>query len=284
MANLINLQRALQQTPDAQECNYPAINNMIAAASEVIEARCRRTFAQATYDELHDFQQWTPYLYVNNPPIASVEYVRWGLTPALQIQFNDTNNNTQAATVEVTSTGITLRKLFNNSTTTNTFTFAAYPTFGVLLTAINLVSGWQATQSSNFQYWQTSDLTSNVYGTYSARNATVCLNVYWQYFNYFKTNSELGEIHSPGGFGKGYQTYRVKYVGGYEEIPDSIQQACAELVQVMYKSTTANPLMQSETLDKYSYTKAATTGFDQLSAASKLAIWQHTIHKVPRAR
>jgi hypothetical protein len=282
MANLITLDRALQQIPSAADCDKPVVSSLIGAASSVIEAYCRRTFAQATYDEFHTFSSPARYLFVNNPPVARVDWVRTTPLPAVQIQNIDGNNLTQQATVDVTTTGITLTRIYNNTTTTTTLSFASYPTFDVLGTAINAVGGnWSASVPAQFALWQTADLTSNT-GSYSARNATVTLNVYWFYLSNFRVNESLGEIYNPGGFVPGYQLYRVKYTGGYATIPEDIQQACAELVQATFASIQANPLMSSQTIDKYSYTRAATTSFDNLSVASKLTLNNYRVLKVAR--
>lgn len=281
MSDLISFDRAKAQLPNAPDSDDPVVAALVSACSSVVEGYCRRSFAQATYDELQH-GTGTPYLYVNNPPIQRVVSVRTGLMPGLYVQFNDTTNQTQLATVDVTSTAVVLTKTYSGTTTTNSFGFASYPLMTDLGTAINaLGNGWVATVPQQFALWQTSDLNHQL-GSYGARNMSVPLNVYWMALPFFKVNEGMGEIYNGGRFTPGYQNYRVTYVGGYGEIPEEVQQAVAELVQLTYASITSNPNMQSETLDKYSYTKAATNSFDNLSLTAKTALNQHKVYRVAR--
>lgn len=281
MANLIDLDRALSQIPNAPPADYGVIGEIVSACSAVVENYCRRTFAQATYDELlHG--TGTTYLDVSNPPITKVISVRTGQLPAIQIQCNDPTNQTQLATVDVTSSAVVLTRTYNAVTTTTTFSFASYPTFATLGTAVNaLGSGWTATVNTQFALWMTSDMTESQ-GSFSARNMTVPLMVYWWSLPFFKVDQEQGEIYSGSGFVQGYQAYRVTYIGGYDPIPDDIQQAVAELTQLVYVARKQNPSMQSETLGAYSYTRAATTSLDLLSPAAKMALTARKLMRVAR--
>lgn len=278
MANLITLDRAKQQLPNAATCDDGVIANLITAASAVIEQECRRTFAQASYDELlHG--TGGPYLYLSNPPITRVDSIRTGQMPALYVQYADPTNQTERATIDVTDTAVVLTSIYNAVTTTTTLSFASYPTFTPLAAAINAVSGWQATLPTQFAKWRTSDMV-NLLGSYNARNQSVPLTVYWQGLSMFRLDPVSGEVSTPGGFVRGYENYRVQYQGGYAVIPEDIQQATAELVQLTYAALQANPLMNSETLDKYSYTRTVETSFAMLSLTAKKAVEQHKLYRV----
>lgn len=280
MADLISLDRARSQVPGVKDCDDGTLAEMISACSAVVENYCRRRFAQGTYTELlHG--TGTQYLHVSNPPISRVVSVRTGLVPALYVQYPDPTNQTQAATVDVTETAVVLNKIYNNTSTTNTLSFSAYPTVGALVTAINALGTWTATVTSQFALWQTSELNHQT-GTYGARNLSVPLTVYWYALPFYRCNEALGEVQSYGGFVPGYQNYRVEYVGGFDPIPEEIQQATAELVQLTFASRGANPLMSSETLDKYSYTRVAEASLANLSVSAKLALNQYKLMRVAR--
>ncbi len=220
-----------------------------------------------------------PYIYLTNPPVVRIDSVRTGQLPALYVQYPDPTNQTERATIDVTPTAVVLTKIYNNVTTTNTLLFATYPTFTTMAAAINAVSGWQATLPTQFALWRTSDMV-DLLGSYNARNVSVPLLVYWQGLSMFRVNPISGELYTPGGFNRGYENYRVQYQGGYETIPEEIQQACAELVQLTYAALQANPLMNSETLDKYSYTRTVENSYSQLSLTGKKAIEQHKLYRV----
>lgn len=250
MADLITLQQALQQIPNANPNEYGKIGAMVTAASATVENYCRRTFTQQTFDELYTVQGTTASLFVRNPPLVQLNQLRSGKLPALYILYRDPTNQTQQATVNVTTTAVVLTLIYNNVTTVNTFTFASYPRFEDLGNAINaLETNWQATLSPQFNLWQTSDLI--VSGAWNARNVTISLLVYWWGIPYELRNQELGEIYLPGGAISGYQQYRINYLGGFAIIPPEIQNATGCLVNLMYQQSMTNPLMSSETLDKY---------------------------------
>ncbi|OWK46618.1 hypothetical protein FRUB_00317 [Fimbriiglobus ruber] len=294
MADLISLDVALQQIPTAPASDYPVIASMISACSTVVGNYCNRIFQKATYSEVFD-GTGTAYLLVSNPPLTQVLSVRTGLLPAIYIQCNDPASQTQVASVTVGETGITLFKLYNNVAVTNeTFTYADYPTFGSLLAPINaLGNGWQASPCTQFNLWQTSDLwLSNTGqtqypaegygpGTYSAKNISLGLQVYWWQLPYFRVNQSAGEIICPAGFVPGFQNYRVDYTGGFDPIPSDIQYAVSCFVQLCYATRQANPLMTSETLDKYSYTKNAEVSLANLGLAAKMILNSYRLITIP---
>lgn len=282
MAQLIDLDTAKRQIPNPSECDDNLISFLIEAASDTVETYCRRKFTKANYDELHTVMGRTCSIFVENPPISNVSSVRAGQLPALQVQYNDSGNQTQEANITVNATGVYLRVIYNNVTTPHDFTFASYPTFEVLADAINaLGSNWVATKNYQFNKWQVAD--SVIQGSWNARNYSVQLNVYWNGQPYFRQNDELGELYNGSGWVKGYQAYRIQYTGGFDPIPAAIQSAVAELVKVAYLYIQINPNLISETLDKYSYTRNTTLmGIDQLSLMSKLALNQYKILTVAK--
>lgn len=281
MADLITLEQALAQIPTAQSSDNEVIAAMISAASATVENYCRRTFTQQTFDELYTVQGVTKSLFVRNPPITQVNQLRSGKLPALYVLYRDPGNQTQQATVQVTSSAVILTLIYNTVTTVNTFPFTSYPTFGALGAAINaLGNNWQATIPNQFALWETSDLTDT--GNWSARNITVALLVYWWGIPYYLVNSDLGEIYNPGGYLSAYQQYRVNYVGGFNPIPAEVQQAVATLVQQMYLSRNLDPNMSSETIDKYSYTRLAQTTLDGLGLQVKLTLNNYKLTRVAR--
>lgn len=280
MSQLITLEQALLQLPNAPLTDQPLISNLIPVCSAVIENWCRRIFEQGTYDELQ-YGTGTPYLYINNPPITAINSIRTGELPAIYVQYKDPLNDTQLATVSVSAESISLTNTFNNVTTSSVFTFSSYPTFNVMSAAINAVPNWQSTLSPQFQYWQCSDLC--LYGAYGARNITVPLLIYWNMIPYYRFDFNKGEIFNPGGWLPGYNNYRINYVGGYSSIPVEIQQACAELVALTYQTIYQTPNLASESTNAgYSYTKVVEQNLKLLSATSYQALTVYKLHRIAR--
>ncbi len=108
------------------------------------------------------------------------------------------------------------------------------------------------------------------------------LTVFWWYATGFRVNKTQGEVFVPGNALAGYQTYRIQYTGGFAEgLPEPIQQACVELVQLTYLQRNINPLLQSETLDRYSYTRAVPINWwELLSPTARMALQQYRIYRL----
>ena len=279
MADLITLQQAQTQIPSAPDSASTQIAQCVSAASNVIQTYCNCQFSYGQWDELHSVVGPTDSIWVNNPPIDDLIAVRDSKLAAIYILCSDPLNQTQFARVLVTSTGVTLQKMYNAVLVTDvTFDYETYPTFTQLAAGINaLGNGWTSTLPNQFALWQTSDLTTNQSGR-SARNISLPLTVYWQEKWNDQCKKELGQIIYPFPL-RGPLTVRVTYTGGYQTVPIEIQQACQELVQLMYATIFANPLMSNETLDRYSYTRVAHASFDQLSLTSKMALNQFKIQR-----
>jgi hypothetical protein len=274
---LVSIPRA-RQLPTLASVDAATLSDLIDSSSNAAENYCQRKFGLATYDELLNGTN-TRSLFVSNPPIVNLIGVRWGLNQAATI--TNSTQNLEVATVEVGATAITLRSTFNGTTTTTILAYGTYATFTTLAAAINaLGNGWACHISNQFANWSTADLAA--YGvTYSARNLSCQLMIHWQYVNGYQVKASSGELFYSGGWTGGYQAYRVKYTGGFATVPPEVQEAVCELVQATYLATKANPNMQSETLDKYSYTKAATNGIANLSLASRQTLGYYKIHKAP---
>ena len=62
---------------------------------------------------------------------------------------------------------------------------------------------------------------------------------------------------SDAGYGAwpcGFQRITVVYVGGYDQIPEDVQQACINVVLGMHSTSAKDPSKKSEKLGDYSYT------------------------------
>ena len=263
--NLISLEQAQAQL-NLSDCDSNTVQFLITAASSIIEKYCNRKFAQTEYDELYTVSGPTNYVFVNNPPIVKIESIRTNKTSAIQIMYKDSSNQTQQADVEVNSTGIILKKIYNNVYTEIDCPYLSYPTFATLSTFINSQPDWSTVLNPQFALWQTSDLC--IYGTYNARNVTVLLPIYWTGLSNYSPDNEKGSIYASY-FPRAYQSLRIKYIGGYANIPEEIQLACGTLVQATYLSFGQNPTLQSETILNYSYTRATEQTFAALGIAFK---------------
>src|SRR5438874_2200539 len=90
------------------------LQSLVTAVSDAIEKYCRRSFYSKDYDEVYSGTGYDTLL-LRAYPIQSVQSLRFGPTPVLQVTNSDTTTNQQAR-VKVTSTGLTLTRVASGST------------------------------------------------------------------------------------------------------------------------------------------------------------------------
>lgn len=248
-------------------------------------------FAVQTYDELYN-GSGDHILFVNNAPIVSISKVATTQLPAVLIHNTDSDMGTRA-TVQVntdaastnysyTSTGITLTYVKNAVTTTNTFTWVAYPTVNDLVTAINGAgNNWTATVQGGFGTWATSDIRGTM-GAFGARITSTYLWIHWQELPWYRVQELTGEIYSPMGFARGWGNWRIVYQAGYATFPNDLAQALAELTAATFYARNVNANTQNESLaGGYSYSQVAEKTFDGLSLVAKKTFMAYKRRPVP---
>src|SRR5437899_2630134 len=144
MANLITRARALYNLNNLSTtaAENTTLDALIAAVSATIGRWCGCTFVSTPYDEVFDGCS-DPELMLEHYPILSIDRVAYAPTAVLRVQ--NTSASVQRATVQVTSTGLTLARVASGVSTTDTATFAANVTLAALAAAVNaLGNGWSA--------------------------------------------------------------------------------------------------------------------------------------------
>lgn len=119
-----------------------AIEAAINAASNMIEKYCGRTFAQTTYRRLYN-GHGLKELSLGVFPVISISRIAIGLENVLLVKYNGLD--AEAATVEVTSTGVTCTVIGGADDGSNTATFAANTTIGALQAALDAFTNWTCT-------------------------------------------------------------------------------------------------------------------------------------------
>lgn len=280
MADLITLARALYALPDdittAQQDTVPTL---ITAASRACERWCGRIFAATDYDVIRtpspapQFSAQADMVILEQLPLNSVARVSGGRTSALLIGNTATTTNQRATAqitmtgdpeVQLTPTGLTLIRVASGTSYTSTLTFASYPTLTVLAAAINaLGNGWTATVQNGLGPWPSSELATR-------EGPLGCLSPAGASFDVFSADLQLIDVdrragavyfssYGPGSsgsvlwggdflgsdqdvaFGSFRPQVRVGYNAGYSAIPDDVQLACANAVQVMFANQTSDP-------------------------------------------
>lgn len=309
MADLITLSRALYALPsDISTADQATVPTLITAASRACERWCNRTFAATDYDVLRtpspapQFSAQADMVVLEQLPLNSVARVSGGRTAAILIANTATSTNQRATAqvamtgdpeIQLTSTGLTLIRVASGTSYTTTLAWASYTTLTSLAAAINaLGNGWTATVQSGMGNWPTTELVSR-------EGPLGCLGV-GCYFDAFSSDLSVLDVdrrggvvyfssYSPGPMGGGgfwggdilgsdadiqYGSFRpqvrVGYNAGYATIPDDVQLACANAVQVMFANQTSDPRFKSVSLGDKSFTLGDTNL--QLPDSSKVLL------------
>lgn len=280
---LISLSRVVEYLPNFDTDDNTILQSILNASSDLVEKYLGRNIASATYDQLYDGHGYRE-LFLLNYPIISV--ARVATHPTTVLNISNTNTANSRATVQVTSSGITLTRTASAVTTTNTVAFSFDTTVGAVASAINgFGGGWTATAMAPYESWASADLRA-IQGALNAANSRMCpLVIHAEELSDYAINADLGSLVAPGGFRKGRLNWRVIATCGFSTTPEPISQVIAELSALVYKSRNVNGRLQSESLGSYSYTLAnnatAEDPFAALSPAAKVALNLYRSHRIP---
>lgn len=217
----------------------------IRAAIEYIEKFCGRTFGRDEFDEIHTVQD--DCIILDNTPVVQVTRVAVDTGDWLTVQ----NTTAQIATLTTTSTGVRLRSVALGVATDTYLTYAAYPTFTTLSSAINALVddddaslGWVASVESGYGDYPSSDLVQSQFIN-AKEAATLKTWVDWEEDLSFDPDTGIIETNLSG-------NVRVSYLGGFDEVPEPLKLVCGNLVSIGFEGV--GKQIKQETLGSYSYT------------------------------
>lgn len=258
--NLIDIDRAKVNIRDQttfSTTDDATIEKMIAVHSEAIQLYLGRRVPAEDYKELYsgDGEQ---YLFLNQMPVNTVARCATGTTTVLQIE--NTNWPTSSrATVEVTSTGLTLKRVASGTTTTSTVAFATYTTINAVATQIDtLGNGWDATvPDSNYGTWASADLLARQGAMNAINGGKVELKIHTEEVDAFEILEAQGVLAHPYGWPRGFQNIRIDFNAGFKDVPEPIQAGCAIMVAGAYKEASRDPMTAFQKTADFSYNAAA---------------------------
>lgn len=271
---LINASRAIELVPNFDTTDTAVMTDIVTACSALVETWCARTFAVTAYDELID-GSGHPNLLLHNYPVTEIDRVLFNPTQCISIA--NPKATVSRASWRLDATNLYLESVDSGVLVQHTIARASYTMFSDLVTAINAFAsdGWNAVALGIYGNWRLADL----YAPQGGSDVRWVGNGYIWHHSYgvpaTMSNPTVGEIVSNFGFQRGYQNYRVIYQAGFAVVPPEIQQATAELSAAVYLQREVNPNLQSENLGGYSYANIAEKTFDNLSIASRFALYQY---------
>lgn len=278
MSDLITLAEYKQFDTNTPSTDDTLLGNLITGATDVIERHTNRTFQQASYDDVYD-GNGLRLLILDHFPIISIDSIR--STPLNVMTVQNTSTAVSRATVRVTTTGVTLTSVTSAVTSTTPLLFATYTTLTALATAIGAVSGWTATVTTNYETYSSADLRA-VQGSLNAKLTPAWLILHSQDINDFRVEEDTGVIDYPYVFHRGSGNWRVIYTANFAVVPESIKQACRELVHASYSSRRLDPGLVTQKLGTWDWTKVVDASFGNLSLPSREALARYRSVRVPR--
>jgi len=235
------------------------IERLIDRATDYIERYCNRKLKSRDYTREIYWGSGSTKLILDEYPVTRVSRLSEARTNAFSIK--NTSTDTNFCTVEITST--VLRAIVDGGANDDdtSFTLSSYTTIDDLITAIEaLDKGWSCTAIAD-------DTDSRDASEILVRPAMFVDNsnlAYIEIVNDDITDYKLlkptedrneGIIYYIGEFNEDLE-YFVNFTAGYTTIPNALEEACIRLVALQYNQSKADPLMKSESLGDYSYTKA----------------------------
>lgn len=250
------------------------LQELINQASIMFERATGRRFSSSTYIERYDGYN-ERYVTLRNYPVIKLHEIRHGSDTAFNVRYSgaaivarvETYTDTEGA-----NGGLRLYSITAAGTETTTdLTFALYPTFSTMKTAIDLVSGWTCTlgTSDGLTKWivPRSGSDAKNYSVEFVYPGTSVTDVRIDYTSgtasWGLTDDKRYYITGDDDFQGsplGYRNLMVNYTAGYATIPGDIQKLINDIVALSYASSLVNPALKSEKLGDWSYTLADVVG------------------------
>jgi len=261
LTSLANVQSYIGITDDDT-----LLTALISRATAAIESYCNRTFTSTSYRERYN-GSGTNAIHLDQYPITNVSLLGIGLYDAIRI--TNTSSDAYSATVNITSSTLTLTVNGGTNDGDSDFTLADY-TLSTLVTAINAVgSGWSCTLVDRGE-WDAIELLEC-----SGKN---CLDTYAyaqipeDVISEFTIEKYEGKLHLVSDrFYRGNENVTVRYTAGYVTTPGDLEQICIDLVNTYYQSRTKDLTLKSEKIGDYSYTNSGSGRDLPLSIINRLA-------------
>jgi hypothetical protein len=271
--DLITLDRALMDPTLASlnSSNASAVPPLIAAASRAIERACKRIFAAQDYTLfLSAGPRPCDWIALPNFPVLSI--TRLATTPRAAIAIVNTDAvDNQRATVATTATGLILTLVSMGATSTVNVNYASYPTLTALASAVSAIgSGWSATAVTAYANFPSADLRPSQ-GALPALNTPASLEIFTEELPAWAGAADVWDWAGGSSLGCGWQldadagllvgrfadpiagpvSLRCDYRGGFETIPEDIQQAATRLAALIWEDTEHDSTLMLQTVGPF---------------------------------
>lgn len=235
------------------------LESLIDRVSDKIERYCSRRFKAENY------VQWLngnreDVLQIRHYPIIYVDAVAIGSTDCMSVSYSGSELTATAGVHFDADGGTGSMRLVSAATGETTKAFSSFATVGALVTDINdNVADWTASTLTDVP---TADI--RPMGGRDAKSDVVYFEFADCYDSNYTVDFNRGQIHYRPP--RGHANVLVKYRGGYETVPDDVEQLCIEMVGEAYHKGKKGMAVTSESLGDYSYTLAGEVAIDEARA------------------
>jgi hypothetical protein len=271
--DLITLERALMDPTLAalNTSNSSALPPLITAASRAIERACKRIFAAQDYTLfLTAGPRPCDWIALPNFPVLSISRIATKPQPAIAIVNSDATDN-QRATVATTSSALQLTVVSSGASSTVNVAYGSYATLAAMAGAVSAIgSGWSASANAAYANFPSADLRP-LQGALPALNAPAWLEIYTEDLAAWAGVADVWDWASGGSVGCGWQldadagllvgrfadpmagpvSLRCDYRGGFETIPEDIQQAATRLAALIQEDEQRDSTVMMQTVGPY---------------------------------
>jgi hypothetical protein len=260
LTTLVGVKRHMNISATTYDTKLTELINFVSAQIETITGRKFKA---------RDYRLWfngmdQKRLVLRNPPVQTINRLSYGAANALTLSYTGSAIRANASVYNdpeaYEAGGVKLVSVSSAGTrTTNSLTFASYPSVSTLVAAIDAVTDWTATTVVDFPSY---DLKPT--GAQDALNKTVYLNYpdidengytvdYRRALVEFSRSADWPwEQGCRMTFPDRHQDILCEYRAGYETIPGDVELVCREMVKEVYSQSTGDTSVKSSTLGPFS--------------------------------
>ena len=200
-----------------------------------------------------------------NPVVSDIDFVSVDFADSFTIEYTGSD---LTATVEVTDLAVITRSTDSaGSTTTTTSTFASNASVTAMVSTLDALSGWSATEVNNGD-----TLLLERRGPQVAKSGLITIQRWDEWDGYYQCEYSAGTLDFRGsgvsgvnqGYWRGwpYRDARVKYTAGYSSIPSDVELEVILAAKAAWDMSSKDMAVKSEKLGDYTYTLAAQITLD----------------------
>ncbi len=238
------------------------IADLINRATKLIQNWTKRTLISTAFRERYN-GGGSNIINLREYPVTDIDFFSVGLDDAISVI--NVNSDAYRAAVRVEDSTLatptmTLEVYGGTNDGSSSITLTDHATLTLLVAAINaLGTGWTAaTQSSAFDVYDPIELLP--IGRRNAFNMFAFLQVPAEPKESYETDLDAGLIVIGHNTPRGQNNITVRYTAGYVTTPADLEQACIDVVKLMYDSRKQTSGLDKEKLGDYSYQKSPSSG------------------------